>query len=140
MAHAPGCGGGRFRLRTTCPGSTVYRTPRASSQDRPWSRPGQSLQRLGDLDRSGDDLGLEILDLGLERLDLRVGRRVADAVVLQAEPGEAGLELSLRVLLDEIEDCRVDTLERRGQDVGLLVGRRGLVLVGVDADRELALL
>src|SRR6266702_7635275 len=142
MAHAPGCGGERrLRLRTTCPGSTVYRTPRAAGRIRPHiSRPGRSLRRRRNRDRARDDLGLELLDLRLVRVDLRVRRRVADAVLLQTEPGEAGLELPLRVVLDEVEHRSVDALERRGQDQRLLIGRRGLVLVGVVADRQLVLL
>src|SRR4029453_14023243 len=91
-------------------------------------------------DLAVDDLLLELVDLRLVGVDLRVRRRIADAVRLQVEGSEPGLELAVRVVLDEVEHGSFDTLERGGQDERLRVRRGALVLVGVNADGELVLL
>src|SRR5882757_1292130 len=136
MAHAPGTGRSRYDGSTgehdrPCPPGLTSNWPASSLR---------SLRGGGNGDLAADDLRLVLFDLCLVRVDGRVRRRVADAPVLQAESLATRLELILGVLLDEVVDGRVDALEGRGQDEALLVGRRGLVLVGVDADGELVLL
>src|SRR6516162_7166101 len=134
MAHAPGRAD-EETLDRRCPESTVYRTPRATILRPLGVAVTPSLRRRGNRDRPRDDLCLVLLDRCLEGADLRVRRRVADTVVLQAESDVPGLELTLRVLLDEVVHGGVDPLQRRGQDQGPLVRGCRLVLVGVDADR-----
>src|SRR4051794_31080876 len=51
--------------------------------------------------RAGDDRSLCSLDLRLVRVERRVGRRVAHAVLSQAETSGAGLELARDVVGDE---------------------------------------
>src|SRR5690242_4389962 len=92
-----------------------------------------------DLDLAGHDLLLVGVDLVLDVVDLTAAGGVADTVTLEVVDVEAGLHRTVLVGLGEVEDRDVDALERRGQDVRLLVLGGGEVLVGVDTDRELVL-
>ena len=70
----------------------------------------------------------------------RVAVGVADAVVGQVEDLCAVLKAAFADRLDRVVRGGVDPLERRGDDLGLLGGARGQLLVRVDADRVLRLL
>ena len=87
-----------------------------------------------------DDLGLELVELGLDVVDRAARGRVADALGLEVEGGGRRDVLALVELLQGLEHRDVDALEHRGED-DRLQGRVAdrLVLVGVDADRELLL-
>src|SRR5262245_13032947 len=91
-------------------------------------------------DPAGDDLGLERVDGGAHRVgDLGFVPVVVDprhALLGEPEHPDPARPLSFAQRLDGLENRHVDALDHRGEDV---VGRL-VVLVGVHADRELALL
>src|SRR4051812_28439312 len=98
----------------------------------PGSRRGRNL------DRAALDLLRELVDLRLVGLDRRVRGGVADATVLQVVRQVAGTRVAVVDRLDPVVARDVDPLEGGRQDVLLLVGGGGEVLVGVDPDRPLA--
>src|SRR4051794_7676569 len=92
---------------------------------------------VGNLDLAGDDLLLVGVDLVLDVVELPTAGRVADTVALEVVDVEARLGGAVLVGLGEVVDRDVDALERRGQDVLLLLLGSRQVLVGVHADSEL---
>src|SRR5262245_15075002 len=101
---------------------------------RPRSSSRSAARRGRHLDVSADDLLLELLDGAGVVVDVLVGHRVADAVVLEVVELLFALELSVEHVGDRLVGRDVDPLQRRGEDVRLLVGRGAQVLVRVDAD------
>src|SRR4051795_2185908 len=95
-------------------------------------------RRGRDLDRAVLDLARELVDLRLVGLDRRVRGGVADATVLQVVGQVARARAAVVDRLQPVVARDVAPLEGRGQDVLLLVGGGGEVLVGVDTDRPLA--
>src|SRR3954452_1519630 len=95
-------------------------------------------RRGRNLDRAALDLLRELVDLRLVGLDRRVRGGVADATVLQVVRQVAGTRVAVVDRLDPVVARDVDPLEGGRQDVLLLVGGGGEVLVGVDPDRPLA--
>src|SRR5262245_32171286 len=93
----------------------------------------------GPLDLAALDLLRGRVDLVLDVVDEPTGSGVADAVAGQVVGHVAGRGLAVTDRLDVLEHGGVDALEHRGQDELLLALRRGLVLVGVDTDRPVAL-
>src|SRR5262249_34514636 len=84
-------------------------------------------------DRSALDLLGDPVELTLDVVDEPAGRGIADAVGLEVECLDAARELALDEVADRVVDGDVHALEVRREDEGLLVGRRGRVLVRVRA-------
>ena len=92
-----------------------------------------------DGDGARDDLCLQGLELVHDVVDVTTRGGVADAVIGEVERVEAAFGRAVVDSVCHLDHSGVDTLEHRGEAVGLLLGGVDEVFVGVHTDGPLAL-